>query len=177
MTKHSEAAFAAQIGAAPAAQQPQFIEATFAGDHFTTDKKLAQYKCTVKIPVSALSRDDVSPIGLFKYKLAAKPTVLGSIPGFNGVRVCTLVATSALPPLPDKYLLPWLGKRADLVNYAKQRKMNINFEYHETADKVRWAINTYQDDPTAYAKWAERYAKSAKAAQIELDDEFAALGY
>lgn len=172
-----------QLKGSKAAEVPHLI-ATFRGTYFKSGgvgMQHAPYEKQVKIPLSFLEHGHMTPIGIFKQRLA--PRVMTEYEGYSGVRTCRLVSCSELPKnLELNQLLNWTASSEGLAEIAKQytpmhKGMRFKPELWPDPVELREAIRRCKAEPEVYFNEQKIREEGEYSFERKLDDELASLGY
>lgn len=179
-----------------AAPAPPHILATFKGTFYKSvggkGKEYVPWEKTVKVPLSAVSYKNHTPIGFFRrYKEAKLMTELGGA----GIRTIELTKVDgSLPPnLSFQQELQWtadfdklreiaerVGEKeyihVDLMTDEKEKKyVTINVNMYPDPTKLRDAIKMILEEPEAFAREQKKLEDRDAAAPKNMEAEIASL--
>lgn len=182
---------------AHAKPEPPHIKATFAGQFYKATgggkgKEYHPYQKTVRIPLSAVTYEKLTPIAYFhKYNKAKLLQQLGGL----DLRLCELVEVEGtLPKLPFEHQLLWTPDYNALREIAEsigpKKYISVDLATNERSSHVteldpnlypspvllRQAIRTILEEPEAFDREQKRLQEADKAAPKTMEAEIAALG-
>lgn len=162
-----------------AANLPPHLVANFKGTYWKGGGKgteAVHFEQEVKVPLSFLLHNNLTPIGIFKNKLANR--VLHNLPGYNGVRTCRLVSCSELPEdLSLNQQLNWTARHAGLAAIAKTHTPIVEPSLWPDPNDLREAVRRCKQEPDVFIKEQEARKHGDFATHRQLEDDLAALGY
>lgn len=182
---------------------PPHLECTFAGHFYKSvgggkGKEHAPFEKTVKVPLSVVMYEGLSPIGFFeKYHARKMVAELGGVIAAEGrqTRICDLVATKG--DLPNSLMIErkllWTASVEGLKEIADgiptqryiqtdlatgeqaQKQVTIKPELFPDPTKLRDAISLILSEPEAFAREQQRLIDKDAAAPKSMEAEIAEL--